>query len=464
MRNNKRLLFAASDNFATGVDEILEKHDVYAIKRDGFAWVKGKCWDYYPKDGDEVYSNEILLKAAQYFSVCHRDPSVLLLAERCNTDFDAGAFLLYGNILKTIKWIVYTLENVSPDYVFFHNTPHCLTNYLLFSIAKAQAIPVVVVNFSPIPWRKFVTLYSNGQESLLENKTVQSGDCAVLVDYYRGLMEYNKSIPFVDALLKSSSKNRSISFKDDFAASGRLAGVLKAGVKAVLKYRAYNALVRLSEVKEHPSPYVVFFLHYQPEESTLPRGRVFANQLVAIQYLRALLPKNIALIIKEHPSLYRRAWTIFQAVRSPKWYQEISNFPNTYFVDINDSTEKLINNSLFVATICGTVTIEALARGKKVLNFGSSQYRGISGVVTVDNPKSTFSFEDMCSTVDGEAVLKDLIYCLHYTFSPPGLAFNSERLNDCLESSCALKAALLSIDNETVELDVSPSNFGIVGL
>ena len=50
--------------------------------------------------------------------------------------------------------------------------------------------------------------------------------------------------------------------------------------------------------------YVYFPLHYEHERSTNPDGGDFHDQFKAIQCLRNLIPENIDIIIKEHPSQF----------------------------------------------------------------------------------------------------------------------------------------------------------------
>ena len=130
--------------------------------------------------------------------------------------------------------------------------------------------------------------------------------------------------------------------------------------------------------------YVVFLLHYQPEENTIPRGGAYSQQLNALVKLRSLLPPRVNILVKENKAMFRLPLTLAMSVRSLEFYKAVVSLAGTFLVPLERDTFDLVDNSLAVATITGSVGIEALCRGKRVIVFGNANYRHFAGVVSAD--------------------------------------------------------------------------------
>ena len=113
--------------------------------------------------------------------------------------------------------------------------------------------------------------------------------------------------------------------------------------------------------------YVVLFLHYQPERTTAPDGKIFANQLLAAALLKKALPDGVELVVKEHPSTFNRGADLKH--RWPSFYQDFVNL-GVSFVPVELDTYQLIDNCVCVASVGGTVVAEAILRSKPAVYFG----------------------------------------------------------------------------------------------
>ena len=69
--------------------------------------------------------------------------------------------------------------------------------------------------------------------------------------------------------------------------------------------------------------FIYYGLHYEPERSTLPDGGDFHDQLIAILKLRELVPNEIKIYIKEHPSVFVKSIWGYRG-RSPLLYRLIN--------------------------------------------------------------------------------------------------------------------------------------------
>ena len=107
--------------------------------------------------------------------------------------------------------------------------------------------------------------------------------------------------------------------------------------------------------------------------------------------LKSMIPEDFKIIIKEHPSQFYHKDHGSRG-RSPLFYKLIKNISNVELVDTNENTIKLILNSVFIATITGTVALESSLLGKKTLFFGNPWYRGLPNTFDI---KSKPSFEEI---------------------------------------------------------------------
>ena len=124
--------------------------------------------------------------------------------------------------------------------------------------------------------------------------------------------------------------------------------------------------------------YVYFPLHFQPEMTTDTLGGIYEDQLLAVERLSSILPKDWIIYIKENPKQ-----TYYK--RSKKFFDRIRTIKKVHIVNPDTNTYDLIKHSKFVATITGTVGWEAITGGKNVLVFASAWYRTLPGVFEYSN-------------------------------------------------------------------------------
>jgi hypothetical protein len=136
--------------------------------------------------------------------------------------------------------------------------------------------------------------------------------------------------------------------------------------------------------------FIYFPLHYQPEATTYPYGRLYIDQLLALELLSISVPSDVKILLKEHPDTFNisgLAWVRGAFSRDPDFYSRISKFKNVIVCPLNIDSFELIDKSLFVATITGTTAIEASFRSKGSIVFGCawfSDFEGIFSCVNID--------------------------------------------------------------------------------
>lgn len=151
----------------------------------------------------------------------------------------------------------------------------------------------------------------------------------------------------------------------------------------VHRWHASRSLARLcvSDPKHIKSaPYILFLLPLEPEYTTLSLARDFSDTLFVIQRLAFSLPAGVRLVIKEH--------SINIGNRSIDYYRRILALPNVLLVDPQMPGTALASDALAVATISGTIALEAASLGKRALMFTSHiEYSFLPNITIVESTR-----------------------------------------------------------------------------
>ena len=136
-----------------------------------------------------------------------------------------------------------------------------------------------------------------------------------------------------------------------------------------------------------PEKYIYFAPNYQPEATTLPDGAGYHDILNLVKMLSANLPNGVKLVYKEHPITFNRPFKVLfrgSFSRSNSFWQQIKNLPNVELAPTHYDTFELIDNSLCVSVIVGSVSIEAGLRGKQCIIFGNAWHETLPFVHKVE--------------------------------------------------------------------------------
>lgn len=330
-------------------------------------------------------TEELHLKYANFLIDLNSDINCIYLAERQRKSIMSGAFLGSIEIAKQASFCVWLLDQYAPQAVINHNFPHELFTYVLYKACNYFGVNYYIVHNSVLPWRTSIsTLNSLNFPDKKQLINIISSTERESVDKYKATLtgRHSDAIPFQDQWLLKNQKIP-LKFTEEFSQikSGRIVYALARIFIKSRNFISYKKYIRmLPEEKE----FVTYFMHYQPEETTIPRGGVFAQQLNVLIKLRSIIPPEIAIIIKENKATFRLAVTLAMQVRSEEFYRSISSIPNTYLVSDEIDTFYLIDKSISIATITGTVGLESLARGKRVIIFGSAGYSDYKNIIRGD--------------------------------------------------------------------------------
>lgn len=283
----------------------------------------------------------------------------------------------------TINYLDY-IADINPKFIFFHSTPHNIYSWVFGKVCELLDIPVFISKRSALPWRSFLTEGINEYDIIplnnnFNDKTVVGNFIKVNSDNFKEAMSPDEKKGI------EARKGKFWSWRTE------LFGWMKAPdwknkfigfISIFRKYPLYKYYQSLAST-DYGDKFVVVFLHYQPERTSLPEGYNFTQQLHLIRTLRLGLPKDVTILVKEHPATFVGHFDLRYRIKA--FYKAISEVENTKILDISSDSFSIIDNAIAVATMTGTAGAQALIRGISVLAFGKAPYTGAPDCYSVYN-------------------------------------------------------------------------------
>lgn len=322
-----------------------------------------------------------------------------------------------------------TLRALSPDLIVFANTPHGSLPWVDSLVAQAMGVEVLVVHDGIVPgYRRIMSGFGKNRRALRLNVGKRQTRCT---DYHKD----------ADAYLTACRA----SFEQGMAAYERERLKQNGGrifnARQVLRTHWYRPLWALNTLQcwntmqllavdsdQLPEKYAVYFLHYQPEKTSLPEGFGFTQQVNAIRALRACLPRDVRLLVKEHPATYN--FMCLPGYRTPAFYRSIDAMQGVSLLDISCDNFEVIDGAVCVSTLSGTVGVEALIRGVPVVYFGLPAAYELNGQHVYENAQTLQEFLEKAVAGDfRRATIRDSIeqriayeadYVFQYDSGVPG--------------------------------------------
>jgi hypothetical protein len=113
-------------------------------------------------------------------------------------------------------------------------------------------------------------------------------------------------------------------------------------------------------------PYALFPLHTEPEVTLLVYSPACRNQIEVVRNLARSLPVGMEVRVKEHPAALGK--------RPLSYYRRLLEIPNVRLVDPALPSRPLVEGARLVATVAGSIGLEAAFRARPVLLFGHAPY------------------------------------------------------------------------------------------
>lgn len=347
-------------------------------------------------------------------------------------DYDRHSFNFMERerfFLQLVKKWTYILDYYVPDIVISAVNPHRVFDYVLYLLCKYKKIKYVSFQWSMDGGRTYALCNFDEKDSMSDvidmvysvekGTTIEDLPEDIKNNYFKVISDYKTARPsYMMAHDKDDLKNRNLwflfkrfmhahsLFSSDSIFKGQSHTIYKSSKhsiensnfsifewykkrKEVFKYNKYLSDYYNSHTSSiFPSEkYIVFFLHYQPEETTSPNGGIFANQFLCIETLLRNTPKDVLICIKEHPNQFMSHMQ-GHTKRIKEFYDDLLSNPRVRFVPFEIDSFSLMTNAIAVSTVTGTVGWEAAARKKPVIIFGSTWYERMNGILRIINDKT----------------------------------------------------------------------------
>lgn len=358
-------------------------------------------------------SRELMEKMAPY------EPMALKMLMRI-TEFDIFDFeeakTLY---LKHLRFWNHMLTTRGINCVVLTGVPHHVHDYVIHCLALVKNIPMCIMTPMSIPYRLFTgtNLSDLWKKTTEAYRAMPEGDVELPPDiehYYQAVQYQN--IGMDDGLVHGGKfkkphhkfhKKHMLSYIAPKAVAHRVWSRTKHGLKLALKehepalyaeFRRRNKedlrLVRMTRRKkrtmrdlryynriaqepDYKKPFVAYFLHMQPEATTMPQAGVFVEQYLAVQILaEALRGSGINLYVKEH---------FVQPYRSRDFYKTLKDIRGVQLIKSTVDSKTLLKRCLASSTCTGTIIIESVMNGKPALVFGDGGTEYGPGMYKIDS-------------------------------------------------------------------------------
>jgi len=355
--NYKTGIYLGSNNDESSYENILSRENTILFASKVYAEVvplKYKSalnfFDEY-KEGvfDQTFNYDLISEVSS-------DYNLSLLWSRFHRNFrneyksEISRFEFQINIIhSSIKFINdHNLKNV-----YFAYEPHTLPTYIFKKVCLSLKINTVTLKVSPFPSRLFVI--DDQKNKIIENKNPSKF----------ALENFIKS-----RVLPVYSNTEATSFSMRYP--------LSLSMYFNITYHQYLLKNKTNRDQIFKNDFIVFFLHYQPEMTTLPDGGIFVNQLEALKILSKLCEKlNYKLLVREHPATikyFNKNW------RNISFIDKIKNLGSHVMIDdYRKSNLEILRQCKGAGTITGTVILELLCNGTPVITFGDHPFKGWNG-------------------------------------------------------------------------------------
>ncbi len=273
----------------------------------------------------------------------------------------------------------YWLKTHRLNCLIFSNVPHQGMALAQFAVAKKLGIKTLIFSQSLFPGKSWLT---ESWEDIGEFATSK------MTEEFEIDISKPKAPPFYMANVKSNHKRK---FKN-LLQQLRSRSLITLGLTGISEKkrrsnfqrntkRWQNAVEDSRYLKKKNSfftdqtgseSFVYFPLHLQPEMTTDVLGGKYADQILAIEKLREIVPNEIQIYVKENPKQTG-------LLRSESFFRRLEQIDNLKFISPDVPSFELTQNSIAVATITGTAGWEALRMGKPVFVFGDSFWKSLPG-------------------------------------------------------------------------------------
>lgn len=295
--------------------------------------------------------------------------------------------------LITLKFWLGIFNEFKIDYIFSHGFDHGdPSSSIPFDIAKKKNIPIyeLGIEYGNIAYEAYsirkitsssdifvkvnkITQNKVNISKYIHDKASSNRTPKTFRHKFKFWKKYHIKLPFKKILSIINCRNETNIFRHYHQKTTK-------DLMRDYKYIKYikNQYAKLAVSADFYENYIFYPLHFEPEANIMNRGKI-SNQLFVIKMLSEHLPNGWKLYVKEHPMQYALDNKLISIIlnnveyfKSEQFYNHIVGLKNTKLIKIDTPSKELIKNAQAVASICGTVTIEAITAKKPLLVFSDT--------------------------------------------------------------------------------------------
>jgi hypothetical protein len=406
-KNSKKLI-VASEYVAEGV--VSQKIDDYYLVTQNHSFsnilnIKNKAYKNIFKYSDfetlKAKTTEFNLqeKYLQVMQILLNDQMTVVLLERYYGR--ENAYWSYFDSLITLRNIAYNIlefiDQKSIEVLIIPNYPHYIHDWVFDNIAKVLGLKRIIITSknNDLDWAPSVYFSDKHSSEIRVEKHPNAEIKDELTQHSINMIEAGKIISKISKFKHSKS--------DDLNANSKTyKGIFKAILNDLWwmkrqplwwiimsvysKYTCYKKYQSLTgDINQEYD--IVFFLHKQPEMTTMPKGGFYAQQINAILDFASFMSPDIRVGVMEHWSSWK--YPTNYRYRPPNYFNFLSNFKNIKTIPFSMNSMEVLSKTHIAATVNGTIGIEAISAGVPVLAFGEeAPYSDHELCRLVDNPKN----------------------------------------------------------------------------
>lgn len=284
---------------------------------------------------------------------------------------------------EVYAWVKTVLKQAKPDWLLFSDVPHNIFSYLLHLEGKRLGKESLMIRMGLAPHLFMLSKTVERDFSPIDLQKESTEPSTQSIEFLKLLRHGSDVSPTYMKRQRRNSKPLQI-VKRAMAKGSDL--FTKKSMRAVGTHIKRRKIKQFYESVCEPNldmtkPYVILFLHLQPERSTVPEGGIFAQQWLIVQMLSAAcVPEGWNVYVKEHPSTFMVGPKLYRG----KWfYNGLKLLPNVSLVSTSVDSGSLLENSKAVATVTGSVGIESVTKGIPALLFGETPRIGLTGTFRI---------------------------------------------------------------------------------
>jgi hypothetical protein len=296
-------------------------------------------------------------------------------------------------IEQQIKLFEKIIEETKPDFLIIRTTDYA-KNQILHELCRVKKIPILTLGHTRLGTKCIITEENDLLDDHQKTTEFKINTNYSLEQLQMNLKIYSKwqtnmvktyqvsSLKKISAILHFFTLLLNSNYGKYYEHKGwNLFNLIKHEFSIFFKKRMRKFFMNKHSIKNilFNEKYVYFPLQFEPERSILIASPFYANQLEIIKNIARSVPIDYNVYVKEHPSQSISDW------RKIGFYQELLQIPNVKLIDLSVSSLTLVKNSNLVATVTGTVGLEAAFLQKPSIVFGDSIYSDLSCVHRIKN-------------------------------------------------------------------------------